>query len=131
MDSPASASEFEEHFDQLHDSVEAAHADFQTRSELQKVFVQFQYGCEKLPNSVRGTKVSRYSSKHRHVEGYVQVDRQQFERADEVGRQRILVTDLIHVLEEIQANLLGKVENDLEQSISRLRKIQFSLPPTG
>ncbi|MGA7615390.1 MAG: hypothetical protein WBX15_09430 [Thermoanaerobaculia bacterium] len=131
MTSAESASEFEDQFDQLNESIGAAHADFGVRGELQKVFVQFQYDCEKLPNSVRGTKVGRYSKKEKHIEGYIQVDRRQFDRADEIERQRILVVDLIRILEEIQSSLSGKVENDIAESISRVRRLQFSLPPTS
>jgi hypothetical protein len=130
MSSAESANEFEDQFDRMNERVIATHGDLEVHGELQNIFVQFQYDCETLPNSVRGIKVSPYSKKKKHIEGYVQVDRRQFEKADEPEQQRMLVAALIEVLEQMQKRLNGKVENDIGESISRVRKLQFSLPPT-
>jgi hypothetical protein len=126
MSSPEVALNFEDHFDRMNEAVTCVFREFEARGDLQKVFIQFQSDAENLPNSIRGMKIGRYSAKKRHVEGYIQIARKQFEATDETERQRFLVSSIVQVLEAIAATLEKKASNNISDAITRLREVQWS-----
>jgi hypothetical protein len=95
---------------------------FAPKGDLQHVYVQFQFDCKTVPNTVRGLRVARYSKKHAHIEAYVEVTLEEFRPLSMRNRCELLVKKLDVALEAVSRALDGKVQNNLDELLKAVRE---------
>ncbi|NQT14005.1 MAG: hypothetical protein HQ582_14720 [Planctomycetes bacterium] len=109
---------FDELFGQFQECVDGHFAGFSLAGDLEKVYVQFQYDCARLPNMVQGIRISRYSKKHRDIQAYIQVTRDQYQGAETDDAKLSLMKDLLlRVLREVAERLHGRAKSSIPQLI--------------
>ena len=113
---------FDEIFGQFQDDVELGLAGLTLSGEVERVYVQFQYDCGRLPNAVAGTRVGRYSKRHKDIQAYVEVTRDGYQAVEgESGKLALMKEILLGVLREVGEKLEGKVEHTLLDLIRRVQ----------
>lgn len=112
------AEKFEKLLEDYKRRVVAATADFMPVGDLKKIYVQYQFDAAGAPNATRGMKIGRYSSRHQHVEGTVEVSREAFDDTDDRTRIAVLASLLIDVLRQMELKLDGRVSNNVSELLS-------------
>ncbi len=99
-------------------------SDLKLSGDVEKKYVQFQYDCVRDKGMVSGTKISRYSKKHKDVQAYIEVTKIIFQEAkDEKEKLALLQNMLLNVLRQINDTLnKSKLVHDVPQLIEKLEK---------
>lgn len=116
------AEKFEELLEDYKRRLASAATSFIPSGDLKKIYVQYQFDAAGARNATRGIKIGRYSPKHQHMEGTIEVSSAAFENTDDRSRTVLLASLLIDVLRQMKQKLDGKVSNNVGGLLSLVQE---------
>jgi hypothetical protein len=109
----ASGETFDRLLDELKERMIGKTPPRKTSNELEKIYVQYEFGLAGMPSAAKGIRFDRYSKANRHTGANIEIPRQVFQTLDEHGKTELLRTTLKQTLRELERRLNGKVSNDI------------------
>jgi hypothetical protein len=113
------AARFERLINQYSDLIESDFKAFALSGSLTCIYVQYQYACQDVPGSKRGTK-SLYSRKHNDLQIYIEVAGTEFDHVSAHDQRRLLASRLVAALDKATKRLNGDVRGNVEELVARL-----------
>jgi hypothetical protein len=110
---------FEESVNRIANKIKSAISLHNISGELQKIYLQYQYGCQGMPKAAKGIKVSSYSKKHQDIQVYCEVPEDKIIGLSEAQ----IESQLIGLLHEALRAIISKLQNKISNNVNELQQL--------